>query len=393
MKILVLSFYYEPDLSAGSFRATALVRELLAQMSQGAQLDVITTLPNRYQTFAVDAPEREQRGALTVRRIALPTHRSGMRDQSRAFLAFAKAALRLTRDQHYDLVFATSSRLMTASLGAWIARRARSPLYLDIRDIFVDTITEVLPRWQSRLLFPALSGLESWTIRSAAMVNLVSAGFLPYFRQRYPKVPYSVHTNGIDDAFIHAQPTDAGKPPNHRPWRVLYAGNMGAGQGLHLVVPELARRLEGRIQFVLIGDGGQRPQLEVALNDAGARNVELSPPMNRARLIEAYQTADVLFVHLNDYAAFRKVLPSKLFEYGAMGKPIWAGVAGYCAEFIRREIPNAVVFPPCDVDAAVKALDELRMETAPRADFVAHHARSGIMRVMAADILALAGRP
>ena len=390
MRILVLSFYYEPDLSAGSFRATALVQELLAQMPQGAQLDVITTLPNRYQTFAIDAPEQEHRGALTVRRFALPTHRSGMLDQSRAFLAFAKAAHRLVHDVHYDLVFATSSRLMTASLGAWIARRAGCPLYLDIRDIFVDTITEVLPRWPSRLLLPVLSGLESWTIRSASRVNLVSAGFLPYFQQRYPQMRYSVHTNGIDDAFIRAQPTSTQKLP-HVPLRVLYAGNMGAGQGLHLIVPELARRLKGRIRFILIGDGGKRPQLEAALKETGVHNVELRPPIGRAQLIDAYQEADILFLHLNDYAAFRKVLPSKIFEYGAMGKPIWAGVAGFSADFIRSKIGNAAVFPPCDVDAAVTALDELQMETAPRAGFVANHARSAIMRAMAADILTQVG--
>lgn len=392
MKILVLSFYYEPDLSAGSFRCTALVRALLAQMPHDAQLDVVTTLPNRYQTFTVDAPELEQRGPLTIRRIPLSAHRSGMLDQSRAFLAFARAAKRHIGAVPYDLVFATSSRLMTATLGAWIARRRRCPLYLDIRDIFVDTITEVLPRTSAMVLAPFLSLLESWTVRSASTVNLVSAGFLPYFKRRYPRVRYSVHTNGIDDAFIQAQPTG-----NHRPLRsvlsVLYAGNIGDGQGLHLIVPELAKRLEGRVQFILIGDGGRRPQLESALKDTGARNVELRPPVGRRQLIEAYQHADILFVHLNDFEAFRKVLPSKIFEYGAMGKPIWAGVAGFSAEFIQSKICNSAVFAPCNADAAVTALGELTLETAPRTDFVANYSRSNIMQAMAADILAQAGLP
>ena len=34
---------------------------------------------------------------------------------------------------------------MTAILGAHIARKMNRPLYLDIRDIFVETIVEVLP--------------------------------------------------------------------------------------------------------------------------------------------------------------------------------------------------------------------------------------------------------
>jgi hypothetical protein len=146
LKILILSFYYEPDLSAGSFRSTSLVSAMLDQMSSEAHVDVITTLPNRYSSFNREALEFEAHQRLTVNRIALPPHKSGMLDQSKAFLGYAKGVIRLTRGKNYDLVFATSSRLMTAVLGAYVSKRTRSKLYLDIRDIFVDTIQDVLPK-------------------------------------------------------------------------------------------------------------------------------------------------------------------------------------------------------------------------------------------------------
>ena len=72
----------------------------------------------------------------------------------------------------------------------------------------------------------------------------------------------------------------------------------------------------------------------------------LLQPVKRDELIEIYQSADVLFLHLNDFDAFKKVLPSKIFEYAATGKPIWAGVAGYAAEFITSKIENSAVFFP-----------------------------------------------
>ena len=65
----------------------------------------------------------------------------------------------------------------------------------------------------------------------------------------------------------------------------------------------------------------------------------------------------MLFLHLGAHAAFEKVLPSKLFEYAALGKPVLAGVAGFAARFVREEISNAAVFPPCDVAGAVRAFD------------------------------------
>ena len=58
----------------------------------------------------------------------------------------------------------------------------------------------------------------------------------------------------------------------------------------------------------------------------GFNNIRLLPPIERQQLIKEYQNADVLFLHLNDYPAFEKVLPSKIFEYAALGKPILAGV-------------------------------------------------------------------
>ena len=93
---------------------------------------------------------------------------------------------------------------------------------------------------------------------------------------------------------------------------------------------------------------------------------------------------------MNDYDAFKKVLPSKIFEYGALGKPIWAGVAGYSAEFIKKNITNAAVFMPCDVDEAAKSFDSLEMVTRLRIDFIENFARSNIMKKMATDIISLA---
>ena len=362
---------------------------MLDQLPSEARIDVITTLPNRYNSFSSEALEFEVFPQLTINRIALPSHKSGLFDQSRAFLEYAKGVLRLSREKNYDLIFATSSRLMTAVLGSYLSRRIGCKLYLDIRDIFVDTIKDVLPKKVAYLIKPIFSILEWWSVRRALKINLVSEGFLPYFHRWYPKKEYSLFTNGIDLEFVDNQPRLASSFESGI-LSVVYAGNMGEGQGLHKIIPELARQFAGRLQFNLIGDGGRRQQLVSALASAGITNVEISPPVKRSELIKIYQSADILFLHLNDYDAFRKVLPSKIFEYGALGKPIWAGVAGYSAEFIKKNITNAAVFMPCDVDDAIKSFDCLQMVTQPRKYFVDNFSRISIMQKMAADVISLA---
>lgn len=399
MRILVLSFYFRPDLSAGSFRNSSLIDSLLDFLPPDSQIHVLTTLPNRYSDFSAEAPEEEIAPQVTIKRLRLPPHRSGMVDQSRAFASYARQVTKFARANEYDLIFASSSRLMTATLGAWVARWQDVPLYLDIRDIFVDTIKDVLPRKLTWLMKPLFGALERWTISRADRLNLVSAGFLPYFQSRYPRVPTVVFTNGIDDEFLGLADSDRKENADHdsdvgmgseeKVIEVLYAGNIGEGQGLHNIVPALAKRLEGRVRFCLIGGGGRLSELQKALREANCNNVFLKSPVDRAVLIREYQKADVLFLHLNDHDAFRKVLPSKLFEYGALGKPIWAGVAGYAASFVGDNFENAEVFDPCDVSAAIAAFERLRMEKHCRKTFVRNYSRKAIMDEMARDLVLL----
>jgi glycosyltransferase involved in cell wall biosynthesis len=390
VKILLLSFYYPPDLCAGSFRASALVQALLPKLPPGCDLELLTTAPNRYATFAGEAaPAHEILPRLAIHRIPLPPHRSGMADQARAFTAYARTVLARTRGQKYSLVYGTSSRLITATLAALVARRTGAPLYLDIRDIFVDTMKDVLPKLSGIVAKPLLSSLEKWTINSAARVNLVSGGFEEYFKTRFPAKSFSFFTNGIDPEFRSPAEFASTAPVGRNAPVVLYAGNMGEGQGLHAIVPDLAQRLGTSVRFRLIGDGGRKGQLLERLREMACNNVEVIPPLNRERLRAEYRDADVLFLHLNDYDAFRKVLPSKVFEYAATGKPIWAGVAGFSANFIEKEIPNSAVFAPCRHDDALDAFRRLALRPVDRSAFVEKYARDVIMQEMATDILSV----
>ena len=388
MRILVLSFYYYPDLCAGSFRCTALIEQLKQCVGKEDIIEVITTAPNRYASYSAKALGLEQQDNVLIRRIQLPKHSSGMLDQAKAFAYYARQVAKVIKSSDYALVFATSSRLMTAALGAWVAYKKDTPLYLDIRDLFVDTIKDVFPSKIAFFAKPVFSVLEKLSFMRAKRINLVSQGFRTYFIKRYPTSDLRWFTNGIDKEFIAALlHSNSQSFTSFAKLTVLYAGNVGEGQGLHRIIPLLAKQLEDRVHFKIIGDGGRLTQLQQAVS--GCNNVELLPPIDRQQLIAAYQQADILFLHLNDYPAFRNVLPSKLFEYAAMGKPIWAGVSGYSAEFINHELVNAAVFSPCNVEEAIKAFLTLSLVTQPRVEFVEKYARDTIMSAMAKDIVSV----
>ncbi len=384
MKILFVSFYFPPDLCAGSFRAAALVQALSERMGENDEIDVVTTLPNRYATFTVNAPEREANGCVRIRRCRIPSHRSGMMDQSRAYMRFAVGVWNEVVGRKYDLVFATTSRLMTGVLGALIARKMNTPLYLDIRDIFPDTMASLMAGRPLSLALPVFRWMERFAVQTATRVNLVSEGFRSYFNKISDPRKYAFFPNGIDEEFIsyNFQKISSEGPP-----LVLYAGNIGAGQGLHRIIPYVAKRLENECRFLIVGDGGMRHELEARLEEMDVTNVQLSNPVNRFELLGLYAQADYLLLHLNDHEAFRKVLPSKIFEYAATGKPVLAGVSGYAARFIQEHVPGSEVFGPCDVEGFIEAVRRRPIDGTRRDAFIERFDRRRIMREFADDIL------
>lgn len=356
--------------------------------AQNVQVDVITTLPNRYHDFKeTTATEEAASERIHIYRVKLPAHQNNFLGQARAFASFFRQAKAFARDRHYDLVFATSSRLFTAFLGARIAKQQRAPLALDIRDIFTETMDSVLKQPLLRTLcLPIFHWVERYTLSQAQSLNLVSRGFESYFA---PKVSsackLSYITNAVDECFVGI---DYRLPTPHVRKRVLYAGNMGEGQGLEKIIPALAQATQDCCDFVLIGSGGREAALRAACQ--GLSNVQIQSPVKRERLIAEYQQADILFLHLNDYPAFKRVLPSKIFEYAVTGKPILAGVPGYAAQFVQTELQGAWLFPPCDTTAGVQQLQSI-LATAQthwnRDDFCQRYSRGHLMTELAKQVL------
>jgi hypothetical protein len=383
-KILYLSFYFEPDLCAGSFRNSPLARELAKQLEGKATVDIITTVPNRYSSFSVEAPQDEVLGNLHIRRIILPSHESGFADQIKAFYHYYKEVKTKISYTNYDLVFASSSRLFTAYLGYRVASKRKIPLYLDIRDIFTDTLNDVLSNALIKMgLFPVLKKLESIVFNYADHINLISAGFKGYFA-KYTRPKYSYYTNGIDQEFIQSENFEELLPTS--PITITYAGNIGEGQGLHKIIPHAAQLLGNAYHFRIIGDGGARKLLEEAIKQKKVKNVSIEKPVKRGELLDIYKRSHYLFMHLNDYSAFEKVLPSKVFELGAFPRPVIACVNGYARTFIEQNLSNVILIHPANPEELVEKIEEYSYHLENRQYFIESFNRKQINAEMATSI-------
>jgi glycosyltransferase involved in cell wall biosynthesis len=322
-----------------------------------------------------------------VHRFPILAHASGFRDQIFSFRGFHSADIRKAREIKYDAVYASSSRLFTAYLGAALAEKRKASLFLDMRDLFRENICEIIQNPMGRLTLNAfLRAVEHRTFKRACHINLVSEGFREDFECW--NRPLTFFTNGIDSTFEGLSYADTN---NHheRPMVITYAGNIGEGQGLHQIIPVLASAFPDRFKFKIYGDGGKRAVLEDAVQAMGLNNVFINDPVDRERLNGIYAKSDFLFVHLNRLKAFEKALPSKIFEYGAIGKPIIAGLAGYARHFVKENLPDVLVFDPCDSREAIQKLENWSIPKDPldRRQFRETFNRKNIMEHLAETYL------
>ena len=395
MKFCFFTFYYPPDLSAGSFRSIALVENLIAQMDSKNSLVVITTSPNRYKSYEVKTETLTIKRNLKIFRIRLPKHSGSMLSQAFSFSIYSIKAIKICYNERPDYLIGTSGRLMTAIL-TWLASiLMRKPYAIDLRDIFSETISDLFAtknKFLGRLFKKLFSYFDKQVLINAKCVNVVSKGFPKYFEERgIDTSKWLFYPNGIDDIFLHE--TISKNNPSKCEFTILYAGNIGYAQSLDKIVPDVAKKLGEQYKFVIIGDGSARKKLITSLERRNIKNVTIVNPVNRQKLLNYYRESDILFLHLAAIPAFARVLPSKLFEYAAMGKPIVAGIEGYSSEFVRDYIPYSLIFEPGQVDLCVECIIKSTCMTVKKSEmdnFINNFSRNTIMNSFATDLLKIA---
>ena len=154
MRILILSFYYPPDIGPGALRAKSIVDALIKEGPSDLKIDVLTTMPNRYHSLNIPALQHEVSSKISINRFVLPKHKNGILDQSKAFFSFSLSVQKFIFKKKWDIVIATSGRLMTASLATLVAKQTGAKLYLDIRDLFADTMNNILLKNPLRIIMP-----------------------------------------------------------------------------------------------------------------------------------------------------------------------------------------------------------------------------------------------
>ncbi len=362
MKILFLSDNYPPEVNAPAVRSHFHCREWVRL---GASVTVITCAPNFpqgvvYPGYRNRLFQREEREGVEVIRVwSYLAPNQGVVRRTLDYLSYAAMATLAGVSRDFDVVVATSPQFFTAVAGDVIARWTGRPWVFEIRDLWPESIVATGAMSKGPAI-TALERLEQDLYQSADLLVPVTHSFRDHVMERgVPADRIRVVTNGVDPDEFRIDSPKRTDPDG--PLVVGYLGTHGMAHGLDLVLRAAQLLDPAEVRFELVGDGAEKRRLVDEAKRLGLDHVVFSDPVPREQVAAVLAGFDAALIPLRDTAAFRSVIPSKIFEAAAASVPMLLGVRGE-AEGIVRRYDAGLVFSPEREEELVRAIQRIRGE-------------------------------
>jgi glycosyltransferase involved in cell wall biosynthesis len=334
------------------------VKELI---EHGHHVEVLTGYPNYpegkiYSGYRLRLWQIEYMDGIKVVRVPLfPSHnRSAIqRIFNYSSFGFSAATIGQFFFKKPDIVFCYN--LPTLGVASYLFRLFRgSKSVISVQDLWPESVTEsgmlknkflnkILTR-QCNQFYKKTNGLV--VLSHGFKKNLIARGIKP----EYIEVIY----NWCDEKSM--RPAQFQKRISGKPFRILFAGNIGVGQALDTVL-EAAMYLQNRnknIYFRLIGTGVMVNELKYRVTEFNLNNIEFIPPVPMNEISSEYDSADALLIHLKNTKLFEITVPSKTQAYLYTGKPILCGVRGEAAALVEQA-KAGICFEPQNIESLVDA--------------------------------------
>jgi len=219
-----------------------------------------------------------------------------------------------------------------------VGRRLRCPVVLHVQDLFPFNALDT-GALNSTTVANAMERMARPFYRNAQEIVVHAPSAVSYFAGL--GVPCRHLHNWVDVAQVPPEP-----PQLSMPFHLVFAGVMGLAQGFHSILEAAAQlRDDNRFRFTLVGDGVRRREVEDEVARRKLVNVALQPMLEADAYRRLVADADLFLVSLTPNIRY-PVIPSKIGDAMAAGRPILAALPEGDAADLIRDSGAGVVVPP-----------------------------------------------
>ena len=365
MKILFLTDNFPPEVNAPATRTYEHCQEWI---KSGIDVTVITCAPNfphgkLYKGYKNRLYQKENIDGINVIRVwSYMSSNSGFIKRVLDYLSFAFVSFWVGLFQKFDVIVATSPQFFTTWTGYGLSKLKRKPWIFELRDIWPESIATVGALKQGRII-RFLEKIELALYRDATKVIAVTDAFKENLIARgIDKEKIEVVTNGSNLELFNAKEKDREllkKLDLENRFIVGYIGTHGLAHSLDFIVCSIAKIKDKNIHFLFVGDGAMKEKIVSIANDLDLDNITFLDPILKEDVPLYLSICDVSLAPLKKSDNFKTVIPSKIFEASAMGKPTLLGVEGEAQKIIEKYSAGVCFLPEDEGDFLLK-LQKLR---------------------------------
>lgn len=379
VRALLISYHFPPFGSPGSHRVAAFARHL---PSSGVDLTVVTTDEPRFPRLDPSTLDRIPRDVRVVRvgSTASGFHWIARRSLDGIGPVVARLLDRVARPDHaiaWSAIAGAVAGRIAAARGIDRIVTSSPPHSTLLSGAIARAIAGPGTRWVADLRDPLAGGTDtpngafSWlpvrALRAADGIVCNTSAMEAAIRADLPAATTTTIPNGYDeDAVDRARRQTPVPRPGRDAFRIVHAGALYGGQrdpvGLIRAIGEAQSRAPRPVRFRLVLAGADPERLPPGVRDAVDRlpppaRVEFPGFLPHDAMLAAMADADLLV--LFQPSSFPLQIPSKAYEYIALGRPLLALGAedGATADLVRGYRRGRVVAHD-DVDRIAATLVE-----------------------------------
>jgi len=231
-------------------------------------------------------------------------------------------------------IIVSSPSLFPIRYGYGLAKKFRTKLFFEVRDIWPLTLIELSNLSNTHPLIKFMSYYEKFAYKKSDKIISLLPTAIEHFKINGMNYNKSIYLpNGIEIEEISKSPL-AKKLISQIPkdkFLIAYSGTVGIANNLDYLV-DVAELLKDNkdIYFIVLGKGGEKERLQNKVNTLNLENFLFLDAITKKQVGVFLESIDVAFISLLPEKIFRfGVSPNKVFDYMYAKKPIiWAIEAG-----------------------------------------------------------------